>query len=192
MELEPRDVVRVDGEKYYVKSVVDSMLIRLRFQDDVGFAKFDNILSSATTVSHYKYNASIERVSKQRFEESINRFVTKKPSMGAFITLPVEADQYYLSKEYNAGYAIRENELVGLFNDTGPSGLGESLIIHSISNGVEKLFCYDTYLSSIYKKFGFVEYDRETWNDALASSDWDYDKFEKPDVVWMKIEKSKV
>lgn len=187
MDFQPTDVVRVDDEWYYIKAVTDTLLVRLLFRDDMGRAEFDRIVENGSFVSVHRCNASVRKVSEEEFTAEINKFVAENPSFGAFLTLPVEADKYYLTKNHSAGYAISDDELVGLFNHTGPSGLGESLVIHSISRGARRLFCYDTELVSLYQKFGFTESDRAPWNDDLASDDWDYETYGKPDVVWMEL-----
>ena len=86
------------------------------------------------------------------------------------------------------GYAINaDNELFGLFNNSGIKGLGKSAILDAIENGADKLFCFDGYLPKLYAQFGFVITDTAIWDEDLAPDRWDYRKYGRPNVVWMKL-----
>jgi superkiller protein 3 len=65
----------------------------------------------------------------------------------------------------------------------------------AIKNGGNKVKCFDGFLPSYYKQFGFKEVRRVKWDDQLAPENWNYDKDGRPDVVYMElggVEKSNI
>ena len=99
------------------------------------------------------------------------------------------SSRMWLSKQHKGlvGYAIdSNNELFGLFNNSGIKGLGKSAILDAIKNGADKLFCFDGYSPKLYAQFGFVITDSAPWDEELAPDKWDYEKYGQPNVVWMR------
>lgn len=82
----------------------------------------------------------------------------------------------YLSDDKQSGYAIQDaGELVCVFS-TEP-GRGEQIVRHAIHQGATHLNCFDGYLPTVYRRWGFVEERRETtWEET------------GPDVVYMHIQ----
>ncbi len=102
----------------------------------------------------------------------------------------LSGSRMWLSRQYIGlvGYAISpDNELFGLFNNSGIKGLGKSAILDAIKNGADNLFCFDGYLPKLYVQFGFVITDTAQWDKALAPDKWDYVKYGRPNVIWMKL-----
>jgi len=87
----------------------------------------------------------------------------------------VEGTRYFLSDDFDSGYAIRENgELVFVFSRK--PGRGDELVASAVENGAYRLDCFDGYLPSLYARHGFVEHDREeNWTPG------------GPDVVYMYV-----
>ena len=56
------------------------------------------------------------------------------------------------------------------------------------ANGGNHLDHFDGKLSELYEKCGFVEYQRFKWDDELAPKGWDYAKYDRPDVVYRRLE----
>lgn len=102
----------------------------------------------------------------------------------------LEGSRLYLSIQHKGlvGYAIdSNNELFGLFNNSGIKGLGKSAILDAIKNGADSLFCFDGYLPKLYIQFGFVITKTALWDETLAPQNWNYSKYGRPNVVWMKL-----
>jgi len=109
-----------------------------------------------------------------------------------FVTPYSESDyvkmgaQTYMTPNGKAGYALtKDKDLISVFSkQPGLGGLG---IVSAIRNGAKTLDCYDGKLPQIYRKFGFREKNRGKWDKKLAPKDWDYGKFDSPDVVFMEF-----
>lgn len=70
-----------------------------------------------------------------------------------------------------SGYALKKKDgfsngldIVSVHNSSGIKQLGELLIKSAIKNGGKYLDCFDGFLTNFYKKLGFVEYDRDSYN----------------------------
>jgi len=85
---------------------------------------------------------------------------------------------YYLahteSTMYGMGYAIDSTgQLTSLFSLD--KGNGSAIMESAIDNGAQHLDCFDGYLTTFYKKHGFLEVDRvANWTAG------------QPDVVYMR------
>lgn len=87
-----------------------------------------------------------------------------------------------------AGFGITpDKELFNLFNNTPTKGLGEVMVRAAIDLGAMKLFCFKGFLKEYYECFGFRVVKRELWNPEFAPVGWNYEKYGKPDVVWMEL-----
>lgn len=87
-----------------------------------------------------------------------------------------------------AGYALRGDEIVSVFNRSKIRGLGRAVLRHAIAMGGRRLDCFDGKLVDIYKSVGFVEESRLAWDDAYAPEGWDYETHGRPDVVVMRYD----
>jgi len=117
------------------------------------------------------------------------------PKYSVFVT-PYTPKEYeekgarlFISPNGHSGYAIdKGGDLISVFSKPG-SGAGVELMKTAIKNGARKLDCIGPYLPQFYARFGFTEYDHLVWNDQYAPADWDYDKFNRPDVNMMRLER---
>ena len=131
-----------------------------------------------------------KQAKKSKFIDSRNRITE---ALKAFITL-YSAKEYenmnttcFLSTDNKSGYAITaEKDLISVFS---LNGQGIEAVKSAIKNGAKTLDCIGEFLANYYRKFGFVEYERMTWNDDYAPNNWDYKKFGKPDIIFMKLNK---
>ena len=112
-----------------------------------------------------------------------------------FVT-PYSADEYkemgahtFLSESGKSGYALKpDGDIISVFSSSGARE-GKWVISSAIANGGTKLDCFDGFLAKdFYPTFGFKEYDRLTWNNEYAPKNWNYDKYDNPDVVLMRLE----
>ena len=89
--------------------------------------------------------------------------------------------------EGKTGCAIaHDGDLQNVYNNSA-SGEGAKIIQFAIKNGAKKLDCFDNFLPEYYSKFGFKEIRRMKWDDNYAPENWDYNKYGRPDVVFMEI-----
>ena len=92
----------------------------------------------------------------------------------------------YKVEGVQAGFAVGgDNELLGMFNGSPISGLGDMMIKYSVREGATHLSCFDGFLVELYKQHGFVESDRIEWKEKYKPDRWNYDRFGRPDVVCM-------
>lgn len=85
------------------------------------------------------------------------------------------------------GYVVGpDGSLKNLFN-AGCPGADEHAVRDAIALGANRLDCFDGFLPAYYARFGFVERDRCRWDDSLAPAGWDYDRWGRPDVVFMEL-----
>ncbi|MEU4155712.1 hypothetical protein [Actinoplanes sp. NPDC026670] len=83
--------------------------------------------------------------------------------------------RYFITRDGKSGFGIsREGELIGLFSLI--PGRGNDLMGWAIGLGVERLDCFDGFLPTYYRNYGFAEYKREAnWTPG------------GPDVVYMRL-----
>jgi hypothetical protein len=118
----------------------------------------------------------------------------KRSSKAQFLTPyspeELKSHRVFLSDE-GVGYALSpDNDLIGVFNNSSRPGAGQEALIHGISNGAKTLDAIDGFLPKYYKKFGFVEKKRLTWDDKYAPKNWNYEKYGRPDIVFMEYPES--
>lgn len=122
--------------------------------------------------------------------------VKKEHKFGASVFVYPEEDyqnmQLFMSKDGKQGIAVKpDGDIVSAFSTGG--GNAEELIRTAIAAGGTKLDAFDTVLPDIYKKFGFKEVRRESWNEEFKPEGWDKETFKKfnegePDVVFMEYD----
>jgi len=132
-----------------------------------------------------------EQVTASEFKSTLNQMPS---NLSAFLS-EYTAREYtdigatcYLSQDKQSGYAIKpDGELISVFSLPG-SRQGVAAVKSAVENGATKLDCLGEFLVTLYRKFGFVEYARDAWNDQYAPKNWDYGKFGKPDIIYMQRE----
>lgn len=95
---------------------------------------------------------------------------------------------------YEIGFALKpmpegDNDIISVHNNTNIHGIGDALIDSAKRLGGTTLDHFDGFLSDFYNKKGFKEYDRWKWDDQYAPTDWDYEKYGKPDVILRRLQK---
>lgn len=114
-----------------------------------------------------------------------------------FIT-PYSAEEYkenniklYLSDSELSGFGLtEERELISVFSLPG-AFQGKLAVDKAVQMGAVKLDCFDTKLVQFYGQFGFEETDRLTWDDKYAPDGWNYERFGRPDIVFMERKEKK-
>jgi hypothetical protein len=92
----------------------------------------------------------------------------------------------YLGRNGKVGYAMDQGkDLQNVFNNNRNFKGGRDAMIDAIKNGATTLNCFDGALPIFYKQHGFVVTGRVPFNDEYAPHGWDYNKYGRPDVVFM-------
>ena len=111
------------------------------------------------------------------------RSTSKRPE---FLTpyKETEMENWQLSlTDEGVGYAITdEADIVGVFNNSTKRGAGKEAVIDAIGSGGKTLDCFDGFLDTYYKKFGFKLKERVNWDPQYAPKDWNYEKYGSPSV----------
>lgn len=131
----------------------------------------------------------------EQFLESLNRS-TRKPFLSKYTAEELKNHnvQTYQLNGYHIGYALKPDEdgvdIISVHNnELNIKGVGDALIESAKANGGTKLDHYDGFLSDLYSKHGFEEYDRYKWDDQYADPNWDYERYGRPDVILRKLKK---
>ena len=131
----------------------------------------------------------------EQFLESLNRS-TRKPFLSKYTAEELKNHnvQTYQLNGYHIGYALKPDEdgvdIISVHNnEPNIKGVGDALIESAKANGGTKLDHYDGFLSDLYSKHGFEEYDRDKWDDQYADPNWDYERYGRPDVILRKLKK---
>ena len=131
----------------------------------------------------------------EQFLESLNRS-TRKPFLSKYTAEELKNHnvQTYQLNGYHIGYALKPDEdgvdIISVHNnEPNIKGVGDALIESAKANGGTKLDHYDGFLSHLYSKHGFEEYDRYKWDDQYADPNWDYERYGRPDVILRKLKK---
>lgn len=96
--------------------------------------------------------------------------------------------EFYVATGGGVGFTlVPGGEIVNIFNNTGIKLCGREALAKAVRLGGRKVFCFDGFLRKLYEKFGFVEVTRAKWDPMFAPSAWNYDKYGKPDVVWLEL-----
>lgn len=117
-------------------------------------------------------------VSRERFVDAIARARLLWSTCREATSRPEEMPQFaafYLTDDLQSGFGVNtDGELFGVFSLE--RGRGDALVRTAIKLGATRLDCFEGYLSALYARHGFVEYDRRpNWTEG------------GPDVVWMRL-----
>lgn len=86
------------------------------------------------------------------------------------------------------GFALTpQGDMIGVFNNSGKPGAGQDAVTLAISEGAKTCDCISGYLDDYYNNFGFVLDHVEKWDDQFAPKGWDYDKFGRPEIAFLRF-----
>jgi hypothetical protein len=146
-----------------------------------------NEQSEKTDVIKRINNNDFEINNYEKFLEAIQSN-KRKEFLTPYALKDLQTMTTYKLNGYNIGYAIKEDgDIVSVFNNSNVKNIGSELIKSAIKNGGNKLDHYDGYLSSLYEPLGFKEVGRDKWDDKYASSNWDYEKYGRPDIIYRQL-----
>lgn len=129
-------------------------------------------------------------VTKEEFQKNLNRVASK---FQCFLSPVSDNVDYFLDELHTCGFGvnIETKEIVGvhkLHNSIIPV---EHIFRSAIGAlGGNWVNCYDGFLANKYRELGFtLETERLTFSDEYAPSNWDYDRWGRPDVISLSLEK---
>lgn len=182
-------------------------------EDRIREYAYDNFLESEINLNEEKVdNEESEKVRQMILSNNYwerNNYVnflksldksTRKPFLSNYDVQSLINNhiQTFKLKGYDIGFALKKDDDDGLVdiisvhnNEPNIAHIGDALIEMAKKNGGNKLDHYDGFLSNLYSKHGFKEYDRLKWDDQYANPNWDYAKYGRPDVVLRKLEQNK-
>lgn len=130
-------------------------------------------------------------VDYEGYKAKLDKFVEENPDKKPFLTVdinPDEVEEFIVVYGLNAGlYIKKDGELGGLFNGSDVNGIGKKLVQKAVDRGADHLNCFDGFLVDYYSDLGFEPVNRIEWDDEYAPEGWNYEKFGKPDVVFMEV-----
>ncbi len=100
----------------------------------------------------------------------------------------------YKLKGFDIGYALvplpnGKVDIISVFNNEKEvRGIIDELIESAINHGGNSLDHYDTKLSDMYARNGFVEKERYKWDDQYMHPEWDKNKWGEPDVIVRELD----
>jgi len=130
-------------------------------------------------------------VSADRFMEVRSRVTYREAflsdySLDDLRKMASEGAQFRLSEDGTAGYILHEGELKNLFCLRRGTGVGKAMLVDAIARGAQRLDCIGPDLAEIYTRFGFLAVRAVKWDDRYARKDWDYEKYNRPDIILME------
>jgi len=128
---------------------------------------------------------SFRKVDAKAFIEQRNKNKRKE-----FLTPYTEEEmkgwRHFLTDD-GVGFALTpENDMVGVFNNSGRKGAGQEAIVAAIAGGAETCDCISEYLAEYYNNFGFIVSDVVEWDDNLAPKGWNYERDKRPNVYFLR------
>jgi hypothetical protein len=123
-------------------------------------------------------------------EDLLKGVETLEPHLRSYVS-SYTADEYKamgakirVSSDGKSGYALKpDGEFISVFSSV--KGRGDFLVKDAIHNGADHLDCFDGMLPILYGNNGFKETGRLKWDDQYAPKGWDYEKYGRPDVIFM-------
>ena len=130
----------------------------------------------------------VEKVSGIQFREYFLAYLARNPHQKPFVTV-FDAEHYrfcecFVSHDCACGFAIQEDEIISLF---AIPGRGTDMLLRAKERGGCALFCFDGHLRRRYERAGFIVESSAPWDESLAPDSWDYARYGRPDVVWMRL-----
>ena len=97
----------------------------------------------------------------------------------------------FISQKETSGFAIKsDGEINSIFSSA--KGSLHAMIELAILRGGNKLYCFDTFLLSVFKRHGFKEVKRSKWNETIFPDILNKEYFKhynntEPDIVYLEL-----
>ena len=149
-------------------------------------------------MSEFQRNQNAAKISGDDFHAAIT---SAKKTHEAGAAVDIEPKDYYnhpktklfISPNKTAGAAVSEDgNLTSVFKAKGSTDSIDP-VLSEASQHATKLNAFASgngYLQNLYSKYGFRPVSRLPFDDEMAPKDWNYEKYGRPDVVFMVNDKS--
>ena len=126
-----------------------------------------------------------EKTTPEKFIKLRNR--TTRPGFLSPLEPADLADhQLFTAHGGTVGFALDpQGDMQNLFNNGGPKGSGVDGMVEAIDRGGRTGDAFDGFLPGLYAQLGLEETGRVKFNDDYAPKGWDFDRDDRPDVVFM-------
>ena len=105
-----------------------------------------------------------------------------------YIIKELDSCELYIATGGGVGFGLTpEGDIFNLFNNTGKKFCGSEALDFAKTKGGRKVFCFDGFLTRYYEKHGFRVITRVKWLKNLAPDNWNYEKYGKPDIIWLTL-----
>ncbi len=112
---------------------------------------------------------------------------SKRPFLTPYTAEDMKDWQHFLTDD-GVGFALTpDKDIVGVINNSGRKGVGQEAVTLAIAEGGKTLDCVEGYLDRYHNSFGFVEKSRIPWDESKAPEGWDYEKYDKRDIVFFEF-----
>lgn len=175
---------------------------RLVSEYDSLLEMFENDVTLDENIDNEKRKLVVDYINKNQFDNDPKEFhnsLNKNKHQKMLTNYSVgELSQMKLFKvpNFNIGYALKKrdnnkyDEIVALHNsEEGVSGIGDILVQSAIKNGGCYLDHFDGFLSNVYERNGFVEYERDAYNPEYDKDGSFKNKYGESDVIY-RVHKS--
>lgn len=78
-------------------------------------------------------------------------------------------------RNFDIGFALNNDEIVAVHNNSGIGGIGDILIRKAIEKGGKRLDHFDGYLTGFYKKHNFSVVDNLIYDKQYEPKNWKYE-----------------
>lgn len=184
-----KDEMKALFENAYYNSFINGVILSEDKVDNAESQKVKEMILSNKYWICNDYEAFLDSLSHS----------TRAPFLSKYTAEQFAEDnvQTYQLKGYYIGYALKYDKEDGYTdiisvhnNEPNIAHIGDALIESAKTNGGNKLDHYDGFLSNLYQKHGFTEYERYPWDDKYADPKWDYKTYGRPDVVLRRLQKN--
>ena len=98
----------------------------------------------------------------------------------------LKGQKIYFSEDSTVGGAVtKDGDMGNLFNNGGPKGAAQEVLIDMIKGGGKTADAFEGYLTTLYANFGLQETGRMKFNPEYAPPGWNYERDDNPDVVFL-------
>lgn len=135
-------------------------------------------------------------VQPEQFYDFVNRFISNSemgPYLSDYSIEDYKAMRTFVAYGGHVGGALKRHgdrvEIVSLFNDGGPRGSGMEMFDRLVKEGGNALDCLGDGLRKKYETRNFRVTETIEWDDKYAPEGWNYEKFGRPNVYVMELDK---
>ena len=135
---------------------------------------------------------TVSKVSGTKFYNAFQKALAAPggESLTGYTTSEFSGMRTYLAYGGKVGGAIKVSpdgykDAVSLFNQGGPRGAGVQMLDILRRHGANRLDCF-AWLRPVYEKAGWRVTDTLKWDDKYAPTNWNYEKFGRPDIYIME------